>query len=159
MTTSLSEFNKSSAKFGHFLVKVWLGQEYEYEYGTKEKKIGRKFECYLLGDKTCDYMLGFIKGSAQQVTDAKAKFENGSVWKLSKPTFDTWTNASFISSSKPFRVALDKTTMERMGNDTEQAKNIVMAPAPLRTIAELTSPADTSEFNDEPCMRVGDLNE
>ena len=105
MTTSLSEFNKSSAKFGHFLVKVCLGQEHEYEYETKqgkEKKIGRKFECYLLGDKTCDYMLGFIKGSAQQVTDAKAKFEDGSVWKLSKPTFDTWTNASFISSSKTF---------------------------------------------------------
>ena len=127
MPTSLSEFNTSSAKLGHFLVKVCLGREYEYEYEIKqgkEKRIGHEFQCYLLRDKTCDYMIGFIKGSTQQVADAKAKFEDGSVWKLSKPTVDTRSNTSFISSSKPSRVALDKSTMERINVGTEQDQRV-----------------------------------
>ena len=63
MTTNLSEFNSSSARFIHFLVKVYGGQKCTYEYQTKqprETKKGEKFECYLVGANASDYMIGYV---------------------------------------------------------------------------------------------------
>ena len=65
MTTNLSEFNSSSARFIHFLVKVYGGRKCTYEYQTKqarETKKGEKFECYLVGANASDYMIGYVRG-------------------------------------------------------------------------------------------------
>ena len=74
MTTSLAEFNKSSAKFGNFLVKVCHGEKYSWEYEDKKSgqmKPSMKFECQLVGTNAEHYMVGFVKGSSAQVDSAE----------------------------------------------------------------------------------------
>ena len=68
MTTTLSDFNKNSAKWATFLVKVSGGRKYQYEFQDKksgEWKKGERFECHLVGDKPSDYMIGFVKGTTK----------------------------------------------------------------------------------------------
>jgi hypothetical protein len=156
--TSLGEFNKNSAKIGHFLVKIYNGklQEYAYEQKqTKAKMTANKFECILVGDNPSDYMLGFVKGTKKQAEDAKKQFKDNTVWKLSKSCFDTWTAAAYISTPKPFRINLGTSTLAAVSEQEGQA--MPLAPVPPRTIAE-TVCISTSKTQDVLCLVKAVIN-
>ena len=107
-----------------------------------------KFECFLLGEKDNVYMYGFVKGTTeQQVKDAANKFTDGLVFKLSKISLDGWTNANSISSPKPFRLNLEKTTCQQITAGDALAQQIPLAPVPPRTVGE-TAKVTTDKSQD-----------
>ena len=74
--SSLAAVNKSSARLGHFLVKVANAKSSTYTY--KDKRNGSdvnaaKFELHLVGENPSDYCIGYVKGSTQQIAEAVTK--------------------------------------------------------------------------------------
>ena len=139
---SLGDFNKSSAKIGHFLVKSTHGRLVGYKY--PDKKTGKdvqvhKFECTLLGDDPSVYMTGFLKGSEKTAQEAQKKYKDGNVYKLAKTTLDSWTATAYISSPKAFRVDMGKSTLTLQEPSSEEAQRMPKEPVPPRTVAETAS--------------------
>ena len=135
----MADFNKSSARIAQMIVRICHGKDTSYTYQDKKsfKTVKAfKFECYLLGEAAGIYMLGFLKGTEQQVKDALVKFPNGRVFKLSNISLDSWTAAIMISSPKAFRLNLEKTTCLPIADGAPQPAEIPLAPVPPRTVAE-----------------------
>ena len=138
-TMNVQAFNKSSVKIGHFVVKIAHGEKMDYTYEDKKTKQtvkAHKFECTLVGELPEVYMHGFVKGTPKDVDEAAKKFANGNVYTLSKTQLDTWTSPAYISSPKPFRVNLGKSTLTPMASSNDVAKKMPQAPVPPRTVAE-----------------------
>ena len=149
-STPMADFNKSSARIAQMIVRICHGKDRSYTYQDKKslKTVKAfKFECYLLGEASGIYMLGFLKGTEQQVKDALVKFPNGRVFKLSNISLDSWTAANMISSPKAFRLNLEKTTCLPIADGAPQPAEIPLAPVPPRTVAE-TAQVTTNKNQD-----------
>ena len=69
------------------------------------------------------------------------------MFKLSKISLDTWTSTTSISSPKAFRLNLQKTTCQQIGDDDAFARQIPLAPVPPRTVGE-TAKVTTNKAQD-----------
>ena len=138
-TSTLQEFNKSSAKVGHFIVQIAHGKVTQWEYEdkkTKQQVKANKYECILVGENPEIYMYGFVRGSPKEADDAAKKYKDGNVYKLSKTILDTWTAVAYISSPKQFRVNMAKSILTALPASSVEAKKMPQAPVPPRTVAE-----------------------
>ena len=135
----LRALNKSSSKVATFAVRVVGGKTVEYTFKSKrsDKDITQnKFEARLVGISSQHYCVGFVKGTAAQVQQAKDKFTDGSVWELSKVVLDVFTQSAFISTPVLCRVDVLKSTMVAIDNE-DTIKQMPDQAIPPRTVAEI----------------------
>ena len=133
----LSALTKSSARVAAFPVKICSGRVSQYTYTQNKYNImvtAHKFEAWLVGTMAESYCIGFVKGTAPVVHNAARDYPDGSVRILTKPAFDTFAAAHFISTPVPFRIDLAKSTLLQK---TEGAEEMPCMPVPPRTVAEV----------------------
>jgi hypothetical protein len=141
----LSALNKSSAKVATFAVKLAGARVNQYTYVSKKDAktvTANKFEVWMVGSKPESYCIGYVKGSPAVVSQALAKYADGSVWALSKTVLDTYTTATYISTPVLFRVDLSKSTMTAKDSDAPADKQLRDAmpsyPVPPRSVADVS---------------------
>ncbi len=141
----LSALNKSSAKVAEFPVRLAGGKVLQYTY--KNKTTGSdvqasKFEVCMVGPNPESYCIGYVRASFANCSKAKEKFTDGSVWTLSKAVFDTYTNASYISTPVPHKIDLQKSTMTDGNSDQAAEKafreTMPLCPVPPRSVADVS---------------------
>ena len=142
--TDLGALNKSSGKIVKFGVRLCDGEASEYTYNRKSDMMqitGRKFETYLVGSKPEAYCVGYVKGSAAAVEQAKRRFADGSVSELSKVAFDTYTTNAYISTPVPYRIDLGRSTMVARDSDKPDDQHLrdtlPRSPVPPRSVADV----------------------
>ena len=133
----LGALNRTSAKIATFPVRLIGVHQESYTYNSKkngETITAHKFEVCMVGLKSTSYCMGFVKGSSSAVKEAQRKFADGSMWALSKVSFDTYTQAQYISTPGTFRVDLSRSTLETstFSGVAQPAEYAV----PPRTVAE-----------------------
>lgn len=72
----LAALNKSSARLGHFLVKMANAKSITYTYKNKRTGSDRtaaKLEMHLVSETPSEYCIGYVKGSTQQIAEAVTK--------------------------------------------------------------------------------------
>jgi hypothetical protein len=90
----LQALNKSSARIATFAVRPCGGRLAQCTYTSKKDQrsvTAHKFEAWLVGNNPQDYCIGFVKGSEAEWQRAKERYHDGTVWALSKVSFDTFT--------------------------------------------------------------------
>ena len=132
----LNALTRSSARFAHFLVRLTGARKIEYTYlnrRTNSEMKAQRFETWIVGENPQHYCLGIIKGSAQDIQQALLRYEEGSVWELSKVNFDNSVQLHYISTPVAVRVELTKSTLRRLPNQ-DMSKH----PVPPRSVAEVS---------------------
>ena len=135
----MSVLNKSSGKVATFAVRIVGAKTSEYTFTSKRgsKSVTQhKFEAWLVGINAQFYCVGFVKGSQPAVKQAQDKYVEGSVWALSKVSFDTYTAINFVSTPVPFRLDVGKSTMEPI-DDEAFCEQMPPQPVPPRSVAEI----------------------
>ena len=109
-----------------------------------ETVTSHKFETWLVGIKGDEYCVGYVKGSESACQRAKEKYTDGSVWSLSKVTFDNYSDAKYISTPIPFRVDLGKSTLTLLSGDSapEVAEHAVL-PRSVADVKRITTTRGT----------------
>ena len=133
----LNNLNKSSAKVAAFPVSMAMGNLVEYTYQSKKNSStvkAQKFEVYVVGQNAEAYCIGYVKGTMEDCRKAQEKFCNGSAWTLSRVAFDTWTNASYISTPVPYRIDLAKSSLVAVEGSSSSDR---LVPVPPRTVADI----------------------
>ena len=133
----LNNLNKSSAKVAAFPVSMAMGNLTEYTYQSKKNSStvkAQKFEVYVVGQNAEAYCIGYVKGTMEDCRKAQEKFCDGSAWTLSRVAFDTWTNASYISTPVPYRIDLAKSSLVAVEGSSSSVPRV---PVPPRTVADI----------------------
>ena len=133
----LNNLNKSSAKVAAFRVSMAMGNLVEYTYQSKKNSStvkAQKFEVYVVGQNAEAYCIGYVKGTMEDCRKAQEKFCDGSAWTLSRVAFDTWTNASYISTPVPYRIDLAKSSLVAVEGSSSSVPRV---PVPPRTVADI----------------------
>ena len=100
----LGALNKSSARVATFVVRVVGAKASEYTFTSKRDNKDVKahtFEAWLIGVNPEAYCIGYVKGSQAVIAEAQKKYVEGSVWRLAKVAFDTFTALNFINTPVP----------------------------------------------------------
>ena len=146
--TPLSALNRSSANVAQFLVTVYQPRKLTWQYTQKRSNrevTAHKMECLLLGpsdsDGTTAYATAIVKGTAEVVEQALAKFTQHSKWMLSKVVFDAVGDTKYISAPLKVRVDLSKSIV-REPEPVHAAVQMAMYPVPPRTVAETAGISD-----------------
>lgn len=140
-STPLAELVSSSAGFGRWKVKVaGPPKEHEYTYQWDGRaKTGKSFSVVLLSSDATQYCYGKFtrRGKEPKATEdfakAKTKFQDGSVWLLTKPTL-TKDKKLYIGSSVKAVVDLNSSTMTPVLQSTEFAQ---LVPTPAESLETL----------------------
>ena len=140
----LKALTKSSAKVATFVVKLSGGNVDSYAYTNKKGQdvTAHKFEVSLVGKKPEDYCKGYVKSTQSECSKAASKFQDGTVWALSKVAFDTYTQSQYISTPVPYRVDLSRSLMKILDESTETQETLrasmPSSPAPSASVADVT---------------------
>ena len=143
----LKQLTKASARIGEFGVIVCDPRVVQYQYQSKKDGStihNDKFECLLVGASGA-YCVGSVKAIAKHprlLDEAKDKFKDKSIWKLSKVHFDTCTSEAYISSPIGFRIDMNKSTWRAVTaehNETLIASFKDTVPVQPRTVADVVA--------------------
>ena len=140
----MKALSKSSAKVATFVVKLSKGDVESYAYTNRKGQdvTAHKFEVFLVGKKTEDYCKGFVKSTQSECSKVASKFQDGTVWALSKVAFDTYTQSQYISTPVPYRVDLSRSLMKILDESTETQETLrasmPSSPAPSASVADVT---------------------
>ena len=113
--------NATTAKFTSWIVKVANPKILPIRYWNRhQNKLMemKRFQCVLASADPKQYMYGCVPHDFRNenvVDEALARFEEGSVWKISKPIFDTKTKRDYVSC--PIKVVVimkHPTEMEKL---------------------------------------------
>ena len=134
----LGALNKSSGRLATFAVRLSGARKVDYTYKNKKDQqevLAHKFEAWLVGQNPEHYCIGYIKGSKRVCQEAYQKYQSGTVWALSRVSFDTWTAPTYISTPIAFRVDLANSTLRKL--DGEICAIMPQHPVPPRSVAEV----------------------
>lgn len=136
----LGALNKSSARLATFAVRLCGGRVVEYTYKNKkdnQEVKAQKFEVWLVGQNPEHYCIGYVKSSVRVCQEALQKYQDATVWALSKVSFDTFAGATYISTPIPFRVDLAKSSISMFAPSHELSASMPQHPVPPRSVAEV----------------------
>ena len=111
------------------------------QYTCQQKKDNKsvtayKFEAWLVGECEKEYCIGYVKGTEARCQEAKRRYNDDTVWALSKVFFDTYTDIRYVATPIPYRVDLSKsTTIET--EDEELCARMPKHPVPPRSVADV----------------------
>ena len=134
----LSAMNKQTIRFSSFAGRLTNVHSYSYTYNAKRSGTpitAHKLEARLVGDTETKYTMAVFKGSAAEVSAAKLKYMDSSLWVFSNIKFDESASVAFLSSPLPWCVDLKKTNVA-INEDTDIGGKVVQVPVPPRTVAE-----------------------
>ena len=86
-------------------------EKYTYSAGGKSKE-GVSFKCFLVGSDPSHYMPAITRG--KHAYDAEKKFQDKSIWKMTKAVFDSKMNSSYISGTIKFCINLVSTNWQNL---------------------------------------------
>ena len=133
----MRNLNAASAKAGTWLVRVVEPTQGSFWYGPASiRQQMHTFDCTLLNPDAAWYMQGALKSpKLTNVTDAKGKFLEGSLWKMSKVAFDSKAKSTFISAPVKHVVMLSSPT--KFEAVLANSVPMPLAPVPQTLIANL----------------------
>lgn len=141
-TTPLLQLNKSSAKLASWTVRATNGRIVHYSYTRMGKEVKQsKFEVHLVSTNESEYCIGYVKGPEARVQESMNRFQNQTVWNMSRVALDTYTAAANISTPVRVRVDLSKTLMQP--NDDTAPADMPSGPAPPRSVASVAGMSDS----------------
>ena len=159
MSLDLRALNASSAKVAAFYVRVCEPAIISYSYSKKNmpEQHGQRFKCILVGEKPDSYCEGSVMGYPRKLEEAKAKFQPGLVFKLSKIKLDPKSNATYLSTDIKRRILLDSTVCTLVLQGDAAAKRLPREAVPGKRIHEIQDFDGYARFDIMGVLRsVGD---
>ena len=116
--------------------------DYQYKRRPDNQLVtAHKFEVWLVGTNPQWYCIGYVKGSETVCNRAKQQYTDACVCALSKVSFDSWTQAAYISTPVPFRVDLAKSKITIFDSASHTHADLYATmpthPVPPRSVADV----------------------